>query len=202
MPKGEEFKPKGEDEIREEIISEYEFNPEDDSDKEKIDKLVNRELDHQTKLGKAISQKKSYRTKLEEALKGNEGEEDGDDDQEGEQPKEKKKEVPQVDTSNFATKEEVETKFHRQKYPNLSDEEYTSINALATSSGKSFEDTVENNPIAKTYFESSEARERLSNVSKAPSTRSSKVDTQTDEDKIADELSADLPIGYSAEDKK
>jgi len=198
MPKGEEFKPKGEDEIREEIISEYDFDPEDDSDKEKIDKLVNRELDYQAKLGKAISQKKSYRTKFEEALKGNDGEEDGDDDQEGEQPKEKKKEVLQADTSNFVTKDELQ----RMKYPNLSDEEYTSINALATSNGKSFEDTIENNPIAKTYFESSEARERLSNVSKAPSTRSSKVDIQSEEDKISDELSTDLPQGFSAEVKK
>jgi len=192
------FEPKATDVIREEVITEYGLDPEDDDNKEFIDKLTaereavqTREIDHHKKLSKAIQQKIKVRDQNTD--------EDDDDDEDGEAntPKENSVDKSSIDTSNFVTKDDLQ----RMKYPNLSDEEYKSINALANSSGKSFEDTIENNPIAKTYFESSEARERLSNVSKAPSTRSSKVDTPSDEDKIADELSSDLPVGFSAESK-
>jgi hypothetical protein len=195
--KDKKFEPKATDVIREEVITEYGLDPENDDNKEFIDKLTaereavqSREMDHHKKLNQAIQQKIKARGQKE----SDGDDEDGDD----ETPKEKQiDKKSEIDTSNFVTKDDLQ----RMKYPNLSDEEYTSINALAKAEGKSFEDTIENNPIAKTYFESSEARERLSNVSKPPSTRSSKVDIQSEEDKIADDLSSDLPEGFTVESK-
>jgi len=51
-----------EDEIRDSIISEYGFDPEED--KERVDKLVARELSHKKNLSVAIKQKIGYRSKL------------------------------------------------------------------------------------------------------------------------------------------
>lgn len=190
--KDQKFEPKAPDVIRTEVIDEYGFDPEDDADKERIDKLTNeriavqdKQIEHHKKLSKAIAQKVKAKLQLES---------DDEDDDDTEDPKgTTDTTTPPADTSNFVTKEDL----HRMKYPNLSDEEYGSISALAKATGKSFEDTIANNPIAKTYFESSEARQRLSNVIKAPSTRISPTETKSEEDKIADELSSNLPEGYS-----
>lgn len=51
-----------EDELRASIISEYGFDPE--KDKERIDKIAARELDHKIKLSQAVGQKIKYRTDL------------------------------------------------------------------------------------------------------------------------------------------
>lgn len=56
-----------EDELRTKIVSDYGFDPEED--KERIDRLVARELDHKIKLSQAVGQKIKYRTELTE-LKG------------------------------------------------------------------------------------------------------------------------------------
>lgn len=50
-----------EDAIRENIIEEFGFDPEDDKDKERIDKAVKREVAHRGKLSKAVGQKIKYR---------------------------------------------------------------------------------------------------------------------------------------------
>lgn len=50
-----------EDAIRDSIIKEYGFDPENDADKERIEKLVKNELGHKTKLSTAIGQKIKYR---------------------------------------------------------------------------------------------------------------------------------------------
>lgn len=55
------------EEIQAKIIEEFGFDP--DTDAERIEKLVNKELEHQKKLSSAIGQKINYRTKLEEASK-------------------------------------------------------------------------------------------------------------------------------------
>ena len=54
-----------EDDIREEVISDYGFVEEDD--KEKIDKLVTKEVDHRKKLIVTIGQKRKYRDELVKA---------------------------------------------------------------------------------------------------------------------------------------
>lgn len=65
--KGQLTVPK-EDELRSAIVSEYGFDPE--ADKERIDKLVAKELGHRTALSKTIGQKVKYRTDLQ-AMKAN-----------------------------------------------------------------------------------------------------------------------------------
>jgi len=180
------FEPKGEDKIREEIIAALDLDPESDENESIIDKLVTRELEHQKTLGKAIEQKQTYRQRLEDVL----------NEEKPEVPKGEvdKKDETQIDTSKFVTKEDLQ----RMKYPNLSDEEYSSINALAKSSGKGFEETIESNPLAKTYFESSEQRGRLESVQKNPSTRSTVVENKSEDDKIADDLDSNLPTGFTS----
>lgn len=48
-----------EEEVRDKVISDFGFDPE--ADKEKIDKMVSREIDHSKKLSKTIGQKIKYR---------------------------------------------------------------------------------------------------------------------------------------------
>lgn len=50
-----------EDAIRESIIKEFEFDPNDEKDKARIDKAVKRELESRGKLSKAVGQKIKYR---------------------------------------------------------------------------------------------------------------------------------------------
>ena len=56
-----------EDEVRSQIISTYGFNEEDD--RERIDKAVEREMEHQKALKTAIGQKVKYRTQFQELNK-------------------------------------------------------------------------------------------------------------------------------------
>ncbi len=58
-----DFTPKTEDEIRQEVIEEFDLDEE--SDKERIEKLVKREQAHEEKLSTAIKQKKGHREKRE-----------------------------------------------------------------------------------------------------------------------------------------
>jgi hypothetical protein len=55
------FTPKGEEEIKQEIVSELGLDEE--ADKEKLEKMVAREMEHQTKLSTAIRQKQTHREK-------------------------------------------------------------------------------------------------------------------------------------------
>lgn len=59
----DEFKPKSEDEIRTQVVEEYDFDEVDDE--EKIDKLVKKEVESQSKLSVAIKQKQTQRTDKE-----------------------------------------------------------------------------------------------------------------------------------------
>lgn len=196
MDKVQKFTPKSEEEIREQVIQDYQL-ADSDENKSFIDKAVEKELNWQNekienhkKLSKAIEQK----IKLRDSLK-----ETDDEDEDGE-PK-PKGETPKDDDKLSKLEKEVEelkTSQHRQKYPNLTDEEYRSINALAKENGKSFEDTVANNPLVKPYFENSEARERLNGATTAPSNRTNATQVKTEDEKIADELDRDLPPGFSS----
>lgn len=56
-----------EDEVRDSVIKEFGFDPE--ADKERIDKLVAREMDHKKTVSTAIKQKIGYRTKFQESTK-------------------------------------------------------------------------------------------------------------------------------------
>lgn len=66
MPEGnEQFAPKGENEIRQEVVEEYAFDAESDDDKPRIDKLTKERLEAQDKLSTAIKQKKTRREEAE-----------------------------------------------------------------------------------------------------------------------------------------
>ncbi|MFH1052762.1 MAG: hypothetical protein V1779_17720 [bacterium] len=206
MENSKEIKPKGEDEIRELVIEEYGLDADDEANKPFIDKAVEKELayqneriENQKKLSKAIEQKKSWRDKATQVL----AEEDDENLDENGNPKPKKDDTPQGQENEKLSKlekemEELKTGQHRQKYPNLTDEEYNSINALAKANGKTFEDTMENNPIAKNYLENAEVKQRVSGAIKAPSNRMKPGQTETEDDKIANELDSDLPTGFSS----
>lgn len=201
MPEGK-FTPKGEDVIREEVINEFKemgYDPDLEENKPLLDSMVkkgveveNERLENHKKLSKAIEQKQSWREKATKVLT--------EDDEDGET---KTKVEPQPTDNDKLSKleqeiEQLKSSQHRQKYPNLSDEEYRSINALAKANEKSFEETIADNPIAKTYFENSEAKERLSGATREPSNRISATQIKTEDEKIADEMDSDLPAGFSS----
>jgi len=202
MDNPKKITPKSEEEIREQVVEDYGFDPDNEDEKSKIETAVKKEIDRQNerieenkKLSKAIEQKKKYRDKAQElASMKEDDEEDEDDDEEDKDKNDNTQNQQQIDTSQFVTKEEM----YRQKYPNLTDEEYNSINALAKANGKTFEDTMENNPIAKNYLETSEVKQRVSGAIKAPSNRIKPGQTETEEDRIANEMDSDLPPGFSS----
>lgn len=200
MAESQKFTPKSEDEIRQEVINDYNMDADDEGNQSFIEKLTqerlsvqNEKIESHKKLSKTIKQKVNLRTKLE-AL----GEVDEDEDEDDGEPKPKGDKPQEIDTSKFVSKDELNSTLHRQRYPNLSDEIYNSINALAKAEGKSFEETIENNPMAKSYFNDAEARERLNGATIAPSTRISATQTKTEDEKIADELDKDLPPGFNS----
>ncbi len=63
MSNDNEFTPKGEDEIRQQVIEDYDFDEEKDG--ERIEKLTKREVEAQEDLGTAIKQKKTQRDSKE-----------------------------------------------------------------------------------------------------------------------------------------
>ena len=183
MENSKEYTPKGEQEIREAIIKEYDLDPEDDTNKPFIEKAVKKELDwenkqvefskkeieHEKKLSKAIEQK----IKIREQLKAV-----GTDDDEP-KPDLKPKEDVVVETPKDNEKltaleqkvAEMEQKALRSQYSHLEDEEFNAINNLAKAEGKSFEDTMSNNPLAKTYLETNKVSERIASATANPSNR-------------------------------
>lgn len=202
MPDGEKFTPKGEDEIRKEVITEFGLDPDNEDNKPFIEKAVKKEIDRQNeriesqkKLSKAIEQKKQWREKATKILS------EDDDDENGEpKPKEDNTQKPENEELKAVKNElnEIKTSLHRNKYPNLSDEEYNSIKAIATTNSKSFEETIESNPIAKSYFETAQGKERIAGAMTSPSTRSSSAKAETEDEKVANELDRDLPVGFTS----
>lgn len=208
MENSTKYTPKGEDVIRNEVTERFKnlgYDPSLEANKPLLDDMIKRELDveaerekHHKTVSKAIQQKKKYREKVNELANTDEDDEEENENGEPKPKGEPNTQTQQVDTSNLVSRDELQATLHRQKYPNLTDEEYNSINALAKANSKSFEDTVANNPMAKSYFDNSEARERLSGATTPPSTRSSANHNKSEEEKIADELDTDLPPGFSS----
>ena len=64
MSEDKKFEPKGEDVIRQEVVTEFAFDEE--LDKDRIDKLVSERVEHQNELSTAIGQKAKYRTNYTE----------------------------------------------------------------------------------------------------------------------------------------
>lgn len=175
-------KPLTSEEVKAKVIEEFGLDPETDG--EKIDKIVAREIakqsEHQKELSRAIQRKSEYRQQLIDA---------GLIDPKTFKPIKKKPDG----NDHYATKDDLKEFGQRQRYPHLNDEEYASINALAKASGKSFEETLEKNPVATAYMQTVDVNKRLAGATKAPGTRIASGEQKTEEDKIGEELSSDLP---------
>lgn len=191
MENSKEFTPKGEAEIRELVIKEYDL-ADSDENKSFIEKAVKKELDFQThlaevsnkekaweleriehekKLSKAIEQKAKWRDEAKKALELDEPEPKAEPKPTGEpapaKPQENediallKKELAEIRSSN-----------HRQKYSHLKDDEYSTVLTIAGGIEK-FDDTLNSNPIVKTYLETNKINERVSSATNSPSTKTS-----------------------------
>ena len=199
MPEGnKEFTPKSEDEIRASVIADYDLDATNEANKPFIDKTVKRELDWQNermdshkKLSKAIQQKQDWRKKATEIFS---------DDEDADIPAKPKGDdapnKPSIDESKYISKAEMQEILHRQRFTDLSDEEYSSVKAIATQTGKSFEETLTSNPIVKNYLETNKANARISGGIHAPSSRASGAKAESEDEKVAKELSGDLPEGF------
>ena len=100
------------------------------------------------------------------------------------------------------TIDEIKTSQHRQKYSLLSEDEYSTFNALARAKGKEFFDDamLNDDPVVKNYMESNKVKERIENATTAPSNRSSSQG-RTEDDIISNELDRDLPPGFNSKKK-
>lgn len=188
MPNGitKEPKLKSEGEIREEVIKDFGFDPEEETHQGLITKITSERLESQKKLTTAISQKINYR-KAKDYYKTHP--------EKAVAPKEEKSLV-EKEENKFVTKEEFEKDRLRRQYSYLEDDEFDFINAQAKGSGKSFNDVLES-PIVKTHLESVNALNRIVGATSSPSTRF-KASSEKEEDKIANELDRDLPVGFSS----
>ncbi len=182
------FVPKGEETIREEVIKDFGFNPDDQKDL--IDKITSERMESQRTLTKAIEQKIHYRNRKNfYKAKANTTKE----------PVKKEDNHTQIDTSNFVTKDELEKRDLRHKHSYMSDDDFNFVDALAKGKGKKFEECLDD-PIVKEHFEGIEARNRIAGATSAPSHRF-KSSGETKEQKIANELNRDLPVGFAPKKK-
>lgn len=185
---------KSEEEIRSEIISEYELDSEEESNQKFISKLVNERMDTQKKLSTAIKQKINYRN-AKDFYKTN-AEQAGLDPKTG-KPLDKKKEEPNnSEEDKYVTKDELARLELRRQHHNLTDDEFEFVEATAKGLGKKFKDVLDS-PIVKNYLETSEVQNRIAGATGAPSSRF-KSGTDSEESKIERELDGDLPVGFSS----
>lgn len=171
-------------EIREEVIKDFGLDPDEETHQDLINKITSERLDHQKKLSTAISQKINYR-KAKDFYKQAATTE----------PEPKEPITPgEIDKDKYVTKEDLAKIQLRQAYSFLPDDEFDFINAQANGDAEKFKQVLES-PIVKTYLATSEAQARIANATSSPSTRF-KPSSVSEEDKIADELDSDLPIGF------
>lgn len=180
------FKAKAENEIRLEVIEDLkagneEFNA--DEHKDQIDRITQRRLkDEQFKASvhKSKEEKKQKIAELENKLKGSGSNED------------KKPE--------FVTKEEFEKTLnqtaHRNKYSWMQDDEYQLVKRESDSAGKSFEDTLKDNKVVKTYFQNIDIKNRQAGAIGLPSTMVDQEGPDSEEAKIAKSFDKNFPPGF------
>lgn len=160
------FKPKGEDEIRQETINNYGLDPESDS--EKIDKIVADRLKDEN--FKASEKEKNARLKaeLKNQTKAKEFYKAGGKNNPGNNPKGDDK--PKGEEDKFVTRDEFAAAQHRQRYNYLDDDTYNFINAQAKGSDITFEKAVEL-PIVKGHLESINVQGRINRATTPPNSR-------------------------------
>lgn len=193
------FAPKGEDVIRQEVYEDLNLDHEaSDEDKARAENVVQRRLkDEQFKASlhkdkkNHLNGKEFYKQKMIEA---------GIDPKTGKSVNQPKRD--NQPNGEFVTKDDLKDFGQRQRYSHLSDEEYASINALAKSSGKSFEETLEKNPVVAAYMQTVDVSKRLAGATKAPGTRFMPGEQKTEDDKVSEELSGDLPNGFKLSKSK
>ena len=194
--------PKGKDVLKKEVISKHGLDPETQG--ELIDSIVeDRFKDEEFK-----ANEKNRTEKLRKENKNLFNAKEFYKDPKNQKPK--SKEDPKGDKNKpngenderYVTKDEFERQSHRQRFPHLTDEEYNYIDALAKTDKRSFEETIEKNPVASTYLQNIDIEKRLAGATKSPGTRIASGESKTEDDKIADELSTDLPRGYSVPKSK
>jgi len=183
-----QFAPKDAETLKAEITTELGITYE--GNEELVDKMVARELKSE-EFKASLHEDKVKHLKAKEFYKGNLT-------KAGFDPKTGEKLSPKGE-QNYVTKDDLKDFGQRQRYTHLNDEEYTNINALAKASGKSFEETLEKNPIAAAYMKTIDVDKRLAGATKAPGTRFMPGEQKTEDDKVAEELSRDLPNGFKSQ---
>lgn len=195
MENSKEITPKGEDEIRKEVVEYYGLDAEDETNTPFIEKAVKKELDIQNErieakknLSKAIGQKikkdeaiSERDKKIAELLAKKEDDDEAELKPKGEPaPVLTDKTVENEELTTLKQKlSSLEERQQRRDYSHLTDEEYNAINSLAKADGKSFEDTMSNNPLAKNYLETNKVNQRIAGATSAPSTRISPASEMT-----------------------
>lgn len=185
-----EPKLKSEGEIREEVLKDYGLDPNEETHKDLIAKITSERIEVQKKISTAIGQKIKirdgkdfYKKVLEDAKL---------DPKTGKKLESEKK----VDEDKYVTKEELKQIQLRQSYSYLPDDEFDFINARANGDAEKFKKELDN-PIIKTYLATNEAQARIAGATSSPSTRF-KPSGEKEEDKNANELDKDLPVGFSS----
>lgn len=85
----------------------------------------------------------------------------------------------------------------RQVYPDITDDEFNEVKTFATASKISIKDALEK-PFFKSYFKDIEIKGRVDGATRSPSNRVDGAKPMTEEDKIAERMSGNLPPGYKA----
>ncbi len=187
------FMPKGKDVLKQEAIDKYGLDP--NTQGELIDKIVEDRFKDEEFKANEKNRTEKLRLERENLFKAKEYYKKNP-----QKPGPKKDDNPPKGDNNedrYVTKDELKRFSHRQRFPHLSDEEYGYIEALAKTDKKSFEETLEKNPVAQAYMRTVDIDKRLAGAVKAPGTRVNPGEQKTEEEKVADELSTGLPRGFS-----
>lgn len=177
---------KSEDDIRQQIIDEYEFDEEDD--KSKIDKLVSEKLEHQKTLSTAIKQKQTWRGK---ALKASEA------------LGEPKSPVNQQKDPNDAVKQTVRELLEEEKLNGLSisDEIKKEAQAYAKLNNTSISKALDSDYI-KFKMEQEDKEQRVSDASISGSGNSAHTRVKRDFSNVSLENAKEMPDEEWEEFKK
>lgn len=154
---------RNDDQIKEMLIKDYGLDAE--ADKDKLDKLVEREKHHNKRLSTAIKQKQTWRAKAQQEGSHPSNEQEKNDN---------KDDLSSVKDELTQTKQEITEFKFRQSHSHLADDEFNFVKTYAKGAGKSLEEAYKDETfqqVFQAFKRDRAARDRVERGTPSPSSR-------------------------------
>jgi len=189
----DKFKPKGEKEIRQEVIEDLKggddnFNA--DEHKETIDRITQRRIKDENFKASLHSQKNKTKAELKNQLKAKEYYKQTAKPKRDKTETKDKEYLTKDDLANFSKEQQ-----HRNKYSWMRDEEYELVKNESKRTGKGFKEVMESNPVIKGHFENVDIKKRQTIATGAPSNMVNQSHNDNELSEVEKQLDGNLPPG-------